>query len=364
MPETVSLPDDPRGAPTDMLRPIDGPAAWFGRDMARQAERWMHVLTAAELDDLDAAVAGFAARDAEIATMRREDFPLPVFGPVLARMRDELLTGRGFQMIRALPLDRWTVREAAIAYFGIGMHLGNAMPQNAKGHVLGHVKDLGHDYDNPLHRGYQTRARLPYHCDGSDLVGLLCLKPSKVGGLSSIASSVTIWNEMLKRRPDLAALLTRPVYRDRRGEIPAKQGPWYAIPVFNPFPGGIATTYVRSAVRKAQRFPEVPRITSELEEAFDLLDKLAVDPDIHLDMEFRPGDIQFLNNHVTLHSRTAFEDFPEPERRRHLMRLWLACPGAPPLPAVYRNYQGFTEDGRPDGIHVPGVPLNAPLDAE
>jgi hypothetical protein len=138
------------------------------------------------------------------------------------------------------------------------------------------------------------------------------------------------------------------------------------VPVFNPLPdGSLVTTYVRSAIRKAQRFPDVPRLTPEVEAACDLLDSLAESPEIHLDMEFRPGDMQFLNNHWILHSRTAFEDFAEPERRRHLFRLWLACADGPALPEVFtRVWQGATAQGRPAGIHVAGVPLNAPLDAE
>ena len=243
--------------------------------------------------------------------------------------------------------------------------LGEPVSQNAMGHILGHVKDIGYEYRRPTHRGYQTAARLPYHCNSSDIVALLCLKPARSGGLSSIVSSGALYNEMLRRDPDLVAELCRPVYRDRRGEVPAGADPWYAVPVFNPMPdGSLVTTYVRSSIRKAQRFPEVPRLTSALDAACDLLDSLAESSDVHLDMEFRPGDIQFLNNHWILHSRTAFEDFPEPEQRRHLFRLWLACADGPKLPEVFtRVWQGETANGRPAGIRVPGVPLNAPLDA-
>ena len=170
---------------------------------------------------------------------------------------------------------------------------------------------------------------------------------------------------MLKRRPDLVEELLRPVYRDRRGEVPDWAQPWYAVPVFNPMPDGrLVTTYVRSAMRKAQRFPEVPRHTHALEDACDLLDELAATPGIHLDMDFRPGDIQYLNNHTIVHSRTAFEDFPEVEKRRHLWRMWLACSDWPPVPEVFtRDWQGAVAGNRPAGIRVEGVPLTAPLDA-
>lgn len=345
------------------LRPVEGPQAWYGPEMARSTE-WIHELAPDEVADLERAVADVRERGVAIVDMRRPDFDLPALGPALARMRDDVVRGRGFVLIRGVPVEKWDIDQAATAYWGIGLHLGSPVSQNAKGHALGHVKDLGYDYNNPLHRGYQTSARLPYHCDSSDVVGLLSWKTARAGGLSSIVSSVTLFNEMVRRRPDLAAVLTRPVYRDRRGEIPEGRDPWYAVPVFNPHEGNVITTYVRSAVRKAQRFDEVPRITPEQEEAMDLLDSLAEDPAIHLDMEFRRGDIQFLNNHYILHSRTAFEDYEEPEKRRHLLRLWLACADGPPLPEVFtRVFQDLTEEGRPNGILTPGVALNAPLEA-
>jgi hypothetical protein len=203
---------------------------------------------------------------------------------------------------------------------------------------------------------------LPYHTDASDIVGLLSVKTAKSGGLSSIVSSVTVFNEMVQRRPDLASILTGPLFRDRRGEIPAGHGPWYAIPAFNVSDGRVATTYVRSAVRKAQRFDDVPRLTAADIEALDMMDALAEDSAIHLDMTFEPGDMQFLCNHTIMHSRTAYEDWQAPEQRRHLLRLWLACPDAPLLPAVYGNYQNLTTDGRPNGILLPGVTLNAPIE--
>ncbi|MCO6417978.1 TauD/TfdA family dioxygenase [Siccirubricoccus sp. KC 17139] len=347
------------------LRPVSGPFVWYGPEMARRTD-WIRPLSPAEVDELETAVRRLDATGIDIAAIGPEDLRVPGLAPLVEHIRRAVLHGTGFILVRGVPVDRWSVRQCAIAYFGLGTMLGEPVSQNAKGHILGHVKDIGADYAQPTARGYQTAARLPYHTDSSDIVALLCLKPSKAGGLSSIASSAAIYNEMLKQRPDLAAELAKPLYRDRRGEVPEGGEEWYAVPAFNPMPGGgLITTYVRSAMRKAQRFPAVPRITPQLDAACDLFDQLAESPGIHLDMEFRPGDIQFLNNHWIAHSRTAYEDFPEPGRRRHLLRLWLACEDGPPLPEVYlRTWQGATRKGRPAGIRVPGVRLNAPLDAE
>lgn len=347
------------------LSPVSGPFVWYGPEMAKRAD-WIRPLAPAEIAELEAAVQRLDATGIDVAEIGPGHLDVPGLGPLVEQIRRAVLKETGFILVRGVPVDRWSVRQSAIAYFGLGAMIGEPVSQNAKGHILGHVKDIGADYAKPTSRGYQTAARLPYHTDSSDIVALLCLKRSKAGGLSSIASSATIYNEMLKRRPDLAAELTGPVYRDRRGELPEGAEEWYAVPVFSPMPGGgLITTYVRSAMRKAQRFPAVPRTTPELEAACNLFDELAESPEIHLDMEFRPGDIQFLNNHWITHSRTAYEDFPEPERRRHLLRLWLACDDGPPLPEVYlRAWQGDTGKGRPAGIRVPGVKLNAPLGAE
>lgn len=251
-----------------------------------------------------------------------------------------------------------------IVYFGIGCHIGQAVSQNAKGHALGHVCDLGFDADRPLARGYQTSAKLQFHTDPTDVVGLMCLRTAKSGGLSSVVSSAAVFNAIFEQRPDLARTLTEPVYRDRRDEIPEGREPWYRMPVFNFYKDRLLTSYVRSTARKAQRFAEVPRLTDAQNQAFDLIDELASSPKYRLDLAFEPGDIQFLNNHYIMHSRTAYEDHQEPERRRHLLRLWLACADGPPMPAPYAEFQGKTDTGRPDGYLMPGVRLSAPLEVE
>jgi hypothetical protein len=187
------------------------------------------------------------------------------------------------------------------------------------------------------------------------------VRTAKSGGLSSLVSSTTLYNEMLERRPDLVRVLMGATYRDRRGEIPPGKGPWYTLPVFNPHAGRMIASYVRSAIRKAQRFEEVPRISAELTEAMDFLDALAESTDLHLDMELAVGDIQFVCNHYIFHSRTNYEDHPEPEARRHLLRLWLSCDDGPPLPAVFDNYTGLDARGRPMGLYLDGGRLTAPL---
>ena len=340
-----------------------GAAAWYGPDLAQRTD-WLMPLTAAEVVEIEAAVAPLASSDIDIAAITARSFPLPALGPKLkARVRDEVLSGRGFVLLRGLPVERWTIREAATAFFGLGAHLGSARSQNGKGHVLGHVQDVGLDPKDPNVRIYQTNARQTFHTDSSDIVGLLCLKTARSGGLSALVSSTTIFNEMRCRRPDLLELLFEPIATDRRGEVPAGAKPYFEIPVFSWHKGFLSAIYQRQYINSAQRFADVPRLTPRHIEALDLFDSLADDPQLHLFMEFIPGDVQLVHNHTLLHDRTDFVDWPEPERRRHLLRLWLAAWDARPLPDVFAQRYGSVTVGDRGGVIVPGTRLHAPLQA-
>lgn len=339
-----------------------GPAAWYGPDMAARSD-WITPLGPDHLAEIAAAVEPLVAREVAIAGIARGDVPLPTVAALLDRVRGELLRGRGFAVLRGLPLERMSAREAAVSFFALGAHLGAARAQNAQGHVLGHVIDLGLSSSDPSVRIYQTRERQTYHTDSCDVVGLLCLRTARRGGLSTLVSSTTIFNEMRRRRPDLLAHLFRPIATDRRGEVPAGMKPWFEIPVFSWYEGHLTAIYQRQYIESAQRFPGAPRLGAEQIAALDLFDRLANDPALHLHMEFQPGDIQLVHNHTVLHDRTAFEDWEDPRLRRHLLRLWLACPGARPLPPIFAERYGSLEIGARGGLPLPpGVTPSAPLD--
>ena len=340
-----------------------GAAAWYGPDVTKRDD-WMMPLGAAEVTEIEDATRALVARNADIAAITAREFPLPTLGPRLkARVDGEVLNGRGFLLLRGLPVERWSMQESATAFFGLGAHLGSARSQNGKGHVLGHVQDLGLDVKDPNVRIYQTHERQTYHTDSCDIVGLLCLKTAKSGGLSALVSSTTIFNEMRKRRPDLLQLLFQPLATDRRGEVPEGQKPYFEIPVFNWHKGYLTAIYQRQYIDSAQRFTDAPRLTAAQVEALDMFDSLANDPALNLFMEFKPGDVQLVHNHTMLHDRTGFEDWPEPERRRHLLRLWLAASGARPLPDIFAQRYGSVTVGDRGGIIVRGTKLHAPLEA-
>ncbi|MBV1796238.1 TauD/TfdA family dioxygenase [Siccirubricoccus sp. G192] len=356
MPETVAL-----DRPTLPPGPITGPSAWTGAEMARSTE-WLHQLSPTELAELDAAIRAHTASGRAMGEITAESFRLPTLGPRLAGILHDLLHGRGFTVLRGFPVERYSTEEAAIAYLGIGAHFGSFRSQNARGHLLGHVKDIGLDISNPNVRYYQTSKELEYHTDSCDIVGLICLKPAKSGGESRIVSSVTLYNEILRRRPDLVGELFHPFPTDRRGEVPPGMLPWFEVPVFNWHEGQLSTLYSGQYIRSAQvNFPECRRLTAAEHEALDLLDALSNDPALNLQIEFRPGDMQFLHNHQILHSRTDFENWPEPERHRHLLRLWLAPKGGRPLPPAFAQRYGSLAVGDRGGIVVKDTVLTFTL---
>lgn len=303
--------------------PIVGPAAWKGAALAASDE-WMFRLGAAHVDEIDRALDIVRRRGLTLATMRREDFPLPTLGDHIARWRHDLLRGRGFVLLRGLPVARWGADASAIAYWGIGLHLGVPGAQNPAGDLLGHVTDFGEEAAQPNVRRYRTAGDIAYHCDLADAVGLLCLSAARRGGASRIVSSVSVYNELLRRRPEAVDRLYEPFYLDTRDEQGSDRPPYVLVPPCRHAGGVLRTFYHSDYFRSVVRHAEVPRFTAAELELMDLYEAIAGSPELYLDMQFEPGDVQLISNHFILHARTAYEDEPDPSRKRHLLRLWLS----------------------------------------
>jgi hypothetical protein len=306
-----------------ITEPIESPAVWTGPQIAQRRD-WLHALAPAEVSDLERAVAHARSLGKPLDALARSDFPLTALAPAIERWLDQLERGVGFVLVRGIPVERLGDEGAALAYWGIGLHLGQAVSQNAAGDRLGHVRDVGAAKGDPSLRLYKTRERLGFHTDGADLIGLLCLRPAKAGGTSRIASSAAVYNEILRRRPDLIDVLYTPFPFDRNGEERPGEPPFFSIPLCQRRTDWLRLFYIGWYIRDSQRHAAAPRLTREQREVIDLIDAVAEDPAFHLDMEFRAGDIQWLENSAILHARTEYEDFPEPERKRHLLRLWLS----------------------------------------
>ena len=345
----------------DLPPEVRDASVWYGPDLERRTD-WIEHLSKADIAEVENAVNELDRSSLDLTAITAEDFPLPTLAPRLKPILEDVLNGRGFVLIRSLPVERWTRRQAAIAFLGIGVHLGNLRMQNAAGHLLGHVRDLGRSSDDPNTRIYQTRERQTFHTDSCDVVGLLCLRTARSGGLSSLVSSTTIFNEMRRRRPDLLKVLLEPIETDRRGEVPPGGRPYFSIPVFNPHDGLVSAIYQRQYIESARRFDGVAPLTAIQTEALDLLDELANDPKLKLMMALEPGDIQLVHNHTLFHDRTAFEDHPEPERKRHLLRLWVAPIDARPLPKVFAERFGSVTPGNRGGVSVEGSSPTIPFE--
>jgi len=302
--------------------PIAGPTAWRGADLAHHPETWTHVLDRSEIEELDAARRTVRERGLAFAAIHREDFPLPGLAPTLARWRHELRDGRGFLRVRGLPVARWGDADSALVYWGLGQHLGRPGAQNPEGELLGHVVDTHEEATNPHVRRYRTRGEIKFHCDLADVVGLLCLRTARSGGASRITSSVSIFNEILARRPDLAERLYEPFLLDSRDEQREGARPYFPVPPCRHARGRLATFWHSDYFRSVIRHSGVSPFTALEVELLDLYEEHASSEALRLDMHFAPGDVQLISNHTVVHARTAYADAPGAER--HLLRLWLS----------------------------------------
>jgi hypothetical protein len=311
---------------------------WRAEDVA-DPQQWTEILSFAEIEEIDAAIAFARAKSNDLLAIDKKDFPLPTLGHRLSRIEKELMDGRGFVLIRGLPRARYSNDEMCLAYWGIGAHLGRPWPQNHHGHVLGDVTDQGKRLGDPTARGNELgQVGLDYHCDGSDLVGLLCLQSPGTGGLSAVANSVALHNALVRRRPDLASELYQPQPYDFRGEQAPGAPGWYRMPVFTRWGDRLFVRLIRSYILASQRHADAPRLTESAREALTFLQDEAQSGRYSVMMDFQPGDMQFINNYHVLHGRTSYVDDRASGKVRHLKRLWLETEVLADRPPHFANH--------------------------
>ena len=334
------------------MNPVEDPAGWFPIEL-KENKGWIFELSQNECNEILEAVLSVEQRGLEIKNIRRSDFMLsPVLSSRFQEIRDECVNGRGLALLRGLPVALMSRGQIATALWGVGTYLGVAVSQNGKGHLLGHVKDLGGNYLTKNTRGYFTNAEMGFHADRCDYVGLLCLQTAKSGGESCVASSVTLYNEMLRQRPDLVAELLKEFCWSRTCEIPPGKDPFYKMPVFSFEGGHLSARGVSKQIYESQGMEGVDDFTEKQLEALTFFKEQV--KKLSFEIDFRQGDLQFLCSHVTLHTRRSFKDWEDPSRKRHLLRLWLHDDKGRPIPKVYREII--------NGINLEGVKLTTPLD--
>jgi Taurine catabolism dioxygenase TauD, TfdA family len=313
---------------------------WRGDDLAGD-ESWLWTLAPSERREIGEAVGRIERLGRGLAEIREADFPLSAFRDTLDRARRELEHGRGFVVLRGFDVGRGLDSLKALTV-GLGRHLGDVLvQQNGIGGLVDVVADRGDDYANVHVKGYETRAALSPHCDSGDVVGLLCVRKAKSGGQNSIASFETIYREIAATRPELLEPLRRGFHYNIRGGGPP--GPWqhvtrHRVPVFVLQDGRVSGRFNGRAIRTAPEVGGVPALTALELEAVERVERLAVREDLRLDMTLEPGDLQLLYNHRIIHTRTAFEDHDEPERKRLLLRLWVNLRDAPALPDDFTDH--------------------------
>ena len=321
-----------------------GGIAWMAADMEDQS-KWVIHMSEKQIADIDAALKTAKEHGATLHNLSRQTFPLTTCDAMFADIADRLENGYGLAVVRGFPALNYSKEDLRIIYWGIGLYMGTGVSQSSKGDLLGDVMDFGQDPNSTTGRGYMSKAHLGFHTDTGDVVALMVLRAARSGGRSLIVSQLAIRDEIERTWPNLLPLLYKPFYWSWKGQEAPGEVPYYTQPIYTEKDGKFSCRYIKTHIMSAEEdHPELPRLTMEQKAAMTLIDLLALSPRFHFSMMFEPGDIQFLNNHITMHSRTAFEDYPEPERKRHLLRMWLAMPNTrdlhPGMAPIYQDQSG------------------------
>ncbi|MDG2333792.1 MAG: TauD/TfdA family dioxygenase [Myxococcota bacterium] len=324
--------------------PIETRGAWLGSEL-RGSDAWLIPLEKEHQRELGEVVDQVRKRGLRLVDMDRETFPLESLAPVLSNLESEIEDGLGFSVVRGLDLQGLSPEEAGAAYFAVGAVLGRPISQNAQGHLIGDIQDTGRDImKDPGVRGYQTRISLPFHTDTStDLLCLLCYRQAKKGGMSSLVSLQTIYNRVLAEAPGLIDVLYERFHYDCREEQHPDGMPFYSRSAASVCQGKLSLRHNSGYAKSAERHESCPRLTEAQSEVLNLIDKFSFDEEIRFDLRLEEGDMLFVNNYQIAHARTEFEDFAEPERKRHLLRLWLHLHRGRPLAADFDNRGGIVQ---------------------
>jgi len=323
-------------------QPLDHLSLWRGQELQERAD-WQIRFTEPEIEELFLASEALADRPAE--EIRLADINLPQLASRLARIQHDLEHGSGAVFLRGLPAANLDQVVLSRVFWMIAVHLGTPLSQSAKGELIFSVADAGYAPDDPRTRGPNTRRKLSYHTDRCDVIGFCCHRQARSGGENRIVSSMALYNEILEQRPDLLEVLCEPFYYLRHIVDGGNDKPWCRQRVFSFCEGHFAANLLRVLINRAHTHPDLPELTDEQVEALNLMETLADEPHLHYSFRQEPGDLFFVNNWVNLHRRTEFEDWPDPDRRRHILRIWLSMPNSRPLDPLFADNYGAVEAG-------------------
>ncbi len=338
-----------------------GPMVWDGSGLAHD-DQWLTALSPADIEQLMQAVQHTYRTGKPIAELTRHDFALGPLGDRLLALREQVLNGCGYVVLRGLPADTMHDEDLIRAYWGIGTFFGDPVSQNAAGHLLGHVIDQ-RQTESASTRLYQTSRAQPFHSDSCDIVGLLCLRQAKSGGGSAIASAAAIHNYLLEHDPAALQTLYGEFQCDRYGEIPTGKLPHYTVHVYNKVADALVCCGMDPDIRSAQRLDNIEPLSRAQLHALDRFQQVA--RSLALNMTLKRGDVQLVNNLTVVHARNEFTDHQAAERRRYMVRLWLSSPLGRQLPEFLAERWGNIEVGSiRGGIKVPGACPTANLNPD
>lgn len=305
------------------LKPVTGPAAWRGDELIKE-QSWIYQLSAEQIEELESLGERLVEEDPDLRRITTDDYPLVACYDAVQDWKTRMDRGHGFVLVRGLRSHLYSDGLSAAIYYILGLHVGEPMQQNELGDLIDHIyANSDKTLDDPDALSSKINDKLPFHSDSSDVVSLMCLRASRQGGASCLVSGAQVYNEILERRPDLAPLLFKPFHWDWRRQDHDAPANTYTSPMIS-LVDGVFSMYAGSLyILTAQDYPEVPRLTDEEIEVVKLFDEITYEPGMAIEMDFRPGDIQWLSNYAAMHSRTRFDDFAEPQKKRHLLRLWL-----------------------------------------
>src|SRR5216684_1475616 len=322
---------------------LTGPSVWRSK-VIRNSRRWIRDLPAAAVTEFDSALALVNRKRLDWSQITRQDFPLSSLDSLVPDIANELEHGSGIIKLRGFPVDRYDEDDLRKIYFGLGTHLGTPVFQNRSGELMRAIRDegahVGRTYGETTDQkgttflsSYArtlTNGGLRFHTDRTDVVGLLCVRQARAGGVSKLASTPAIHNAILGRRPDLLNELFGDYWRSRFGEEGTTKETAYPLPIFGLRDGKFTSHYSLTFIEAAEMAPGVPKLTDKQKEAIELLMKTA--EELCFEMTLEPGDLQLINSHVTYHGRTPFEDDHGAGMSRLLLRIWLTMANNRPLP--------------------------------
>ncbi|BBM82006.1 TauD/TfdA family dioxygenase [Candidatus Uabimicrobium amorphum] len=326
-----------------MYQKITGPCVWYAEDL-QQSSTWQFTLSSEELQEIDTAIHQVDNLE-NWQQLTPQNFSLPQTAKKLQHIQKFIEEDAGLALLKGFPREKYNVQQITAIFWVLAQHIGHPISQSADDDKIFSVRDAGFPVGHPKSRGPNTKNKLSFHTDRCDVISFFCVEKAKEGGENLIVSSPAIHNEIQEKHPHLLPVLYNTFYNKRHNVDAGNSKPFCELPIFSQHEGHFAANIMRVLIFRAHEMEETPDLSPLQKEALELLEEMAADPKMHIRFTQEPGDILFVNNFITFHSRTEFEDHELDEKKRHLLRIWLAVPNSRPLSPLFAPNYGNTNAG-------------------